>query len=93
MQWSVDIVKNRQPPRGDTGAAGRALLGDEEFERRWPKGSRVLPRRWVVDRTLAWLGKHRRLAKDFVLLPKTTEAWIYLAMSRLRLPRLVDVQP
>jgi len=57
LGWSVEIVKNLQPPRGDTGAAVRALLGDEEFERRWPKGFRVLPRRWVVERTFAWLAK------------------------------------
>jgi putative transposase len=92
MQWSVEIVKNLQPPRGDTGAAVRALLGDEEFDRRWPKGFRVLPRRWVVERTFAWLGKYRRLAKDFELLPRTTEAWIYLAMSRLMLRRLAHTK-
>jgi putative transposase len=88
LGWSVEIVKNLQPPRGATGLAIRELLGDEEFERPWPKGFRVLPHRWIVERTFAWLGKHRRLSKDYELLPQTTEAWIYLAMSRLMLRRL-----
>jgi len=88
LGWTVEVVKVPQPPRGDTGLAARELLGDEEFERRWPKGFHVLPRRWVVERTFAWLGKQRRLAKDHELLSQTTEACIYLAMSRLMLRRL-----
>lgn len=53
-----------------------------------PRGFQVLPRRWVVERTFAWLGRHRRLAKDYEALPATEEAWIYLAMTRLMLRRL-----
>ena len=54
-----------------------------------PKGWRgVLPRRWVVERTFAWLIFNRRLTKDYELLPRTTETWIYLAMARLMLRRL-----
>ena len=41
----------------------------------------VLPRRWVVERTFAWLGRCRRLSKDYEELPETTEAWIYSAMT------------
>lgn len=48
----------------------------------------VLARRWVVERTFAWLLKCRRLVRDYELLAETTEAWIYLAMSRLYLRRL-----
>ena len=48
----------------------------------------VLPRRWVVERTFAWLSKCRRLARDWEELLETTEAWIYLAMSRIYLRRL-----
>jgi len=50
----------------------------------------VLARRWVVERTFAWLLKCRRLVRDYEELSETTEAWIYLAMSRLYLRRLAD---
>jgi putative transposase len=51
-------------------------------------GFQVLPRRWVVERTFAWLGRYRRLSKDYEALPATEEAWIHLAMSSLMLARL-----
>jgi putative transposase len=53
-----------------------------------PVGFPVLPRRWVVERTFGWLGRSRRLSKDYEALPATEEAWVYLAMSRLMLARL-----
>ncbi len=54
-----------------------------------PRGFRVLsPRRWVVERTFAWLGQARRLAKDYERLPETAVAMIYAAMSRIMLRRL-----
>ncbi len=48
----------------------------------------MLPRRWVVERSFAWLGQARRLAKDYERLPQTAVAMIYAAMSRLMLRRL-----
>ena len=48
----------------------------------------VLPRRWVVERTLAWLGRCRRLSKDYEALPETHEAWVQIAMIHLMLRRL-----
>ena len=50
----------------------------------------VIPRRWVVERTFAWLGRYRRLSKDYEELPQTTEAWVYAAMTGLMLRRLAD---
>lgn len=47
-----------------------------------------LPRRWVVERTFAWLGKQRRFSKEYERLPKTSEALDYLCMSSLMLKRL-----
>jgi putative transposase len=49
----------------------------------------VLPRRWVVERTFAWLGRCRRLSKDYERLPETEEAFVRAAMVRLMLARLV----
>jgi putative transposase len=48
----------------------------------------VLPRRWVVERTLGWLGRHRRLSKDYEELPEVSEAMVTLASIRLMLHRL-----
>lgn len=52
------------------------------------KGFVGLPRRWVVERTFAWLGLHRRLAKDYERLPASSEAFIYIAMTRIMLRQL-----
>lgn len=48
----------------------------------------VLPRRWVVERTFAWLGRCRRLAKDFEKTIKSAEAWVHVAQIRLLTRRL-----
>ncbi len=47
-----------------------------------------LPRRWVVERTFGWLGRYRRLSKDYERLPQTTQSLIYAAMTHLMLRRL-----
>jgi transposase len=53
------------------------------------KGFEVLPRRWVVERTIAWINRCRRLSKDFENLNRTALAFIRLASIRLMLRRLV----
>lgn len=60
-----------------------AILRSEE-----QKGFCVLPRRWVVERTLAWLNQSRRMSKDYERLTTSSEAFIYISMTRLMLKRL-----
>lgn len=52
------------------------------------KGFQVLPKRWVIERTFAWLTRHRRLARDYERLVESSQAFIYVAMIRLGLRRL-----
>ena len=52
------------------------------------QGFAVLPKRWIVERTLAWLGRYRRLSKDYEMLPASSEAMILLAMINLMVHRL-----
>ena len=53
------------------------------------KGPRpFLPKRWIVERTFSWLSQNRRLSKDYERLPESSEAFIYVAMSRLMARRL-----
>jgi transposase len=47
-----------------------------------------LPRRWVVERTFSWLGQNRRMSKDYERLATTSEAFVYVAMTRLMVRRL-----
>jgi putative transposase len=52
------------------------------------KSFEVLPRRWVVERTFAWLGRCRRLAKEFERTIASAEAWVFIAHIRLLTRRL-----
>jgi putative transposase len=56
------------------------------------KGFELLPWRWIVERTLAWINRNRRMSKDFERIPKTTEAWIYLSMFSLMCRRLDSIE-
>jgi putative transposase len=53
-----------------------------------PRGFTVLPRRWVVERTFAWICHNRRMSKDYERLCATGEAFVYVAMTRLMVRRL-----
>jgi putative transposase len=52
------------------------------------KGFHVLPRRWVVERTFAWIGRYRRLSKDYESLTQTSETMIYATMVNIMIRRL-----
>ena len=81
FQWDVEIVK--RPPR-------RFWVPEGVEPPEVPTGFVVLPRRWVVERTFAWLGTNRRLSKSYELLTETDEAFIYAGMVRLMLRRLAQ---
>lgn len=72
-----------------------ALGIEVEIVQRHPgaKGFTLLARRWVIERTLAWLVKCRRLVRDYEQLAESSKAWIYLAMSRIYLHRLATLSP
>ena len=52
------------------------------------QGFKVLPKRWIVERTFAWFGNYRRLSKDYEYHPETSETMIYIAMTHLMIKRL-----
>jgi transposase len=83
----------------DGAYAGPKLAAALERIGRWtleivqrPAGARgfdILPRRWVVERTLAWLNRNRRLAKDFEASVATAQVWLFIASVQLLTRRLV----
>lgn len=56
------------------------------------KGFVVLPRRWVVERTFAWLGRYRRLSKDYERCTKSSEGMVYIASIHTMMKRLAHAQ-
>jgi putative transposase len=95
LGWTVELVERRRKPapeevlklwaqewskEGVYGSTGKNILV--------PKGFQVLPKRWVVERTFSWIDKNRRMSKDYERLPESSEAFIYVAMSRLMVRRL-----
>jgi putative transposase len=77
--WALEIVK---PPRRWV----RVPANEEPPP--YPAGFIVLPRRWVIERTIAWIMRNRRMSRDYEFLAQTTEVLIYVAMIRLMLRRL-----
>jgi putative transposase len=94
LGWTVTVVRHPPKPRGEWQPHGDLTdLRTVWFE--WVRlppqrlGFRgILPRRWVVERTFAWLSQNRRLSKDYERLCETSEALMYTAMSRLMVRRL-----
>jgi transposase len=84
LGWTIQIVKHWW-----TGSHGVWCAPGQEPPP-IPTGFHILPRRWVVERTFAWLGRNRRLSKDYERLPRTGESFIYMAMSRILLKRLAS---
>lgn len=55
-------------------------------------GFEVQPRRWVVERTFAWLGNYRRLSKDYEQWVQSSDAVVYAAMTHLMVRRLAQLR-
>src|SRR5918995_4208435 len=94
LGWTVDLVERpRKPAPEEVLKSWAEQWRQEGVEVNWeqllpPKGFQVLPRRWVVERTFSWIEHNRRMSKDYERLPETSEAFIYVAMSRLMARRL-----
>jgi putative transposase len=103
-QWLLQSVQSHLPRLrliwADAGYRGERFLDEfqrntgvhlavlkRDPERRHPVGAK----RWVVERTFAWFGHARRLAKDYELYFKSSAAMIYAAMIRLQLARLAQL--
>jgi len=79
----------------DGGYAGKLVQWIEQLKtfvlsiiKRTDKGFKILPKRWIVERTFGWFGKYRKLSKDYECLTENSEAAIKLAMINLMLRRL-----
>ena len=97
LGWTVELLERPKKP------APEEVL--KSWAREWakegvavdwqtllpPKGFQVLPRRWVVERTIAWIEQNRRMSKDYERLCASGEALVYAAMIRLMTRRLVRV--
>ena len=83
---ALEIVK--RPP-------GRYRIYNEKWEAEWVPIERefsILPRRWVVERTFAWLGRYRRMSKDYEYLTSTSRIVTFICSFRTMLKRLCKME-
>ena len=94
MGLSVEVVRKPQKPVPEKVAKlWAAEWAKEGIKVDWqrlmpPRAFRVLPRRWAVERTFAWISHNCRMSKDYERLCATGEAFVYAAMTRLMVRRL-----
>jgi putative transposase len=97
LGWTVELLERpKKPAPEEVLKSWAAEWAKEGVAVDWqtllpPKGFQVLPRRWVVERTIAWIDHNRRMSKDYERLCATGEALVYAAMIRLMTRRLVRV--
>jgi putative transposase len=97
LGWTVELVERPRKPAAEEvlklwakewSKEGGVLNWEELLP---PRGFHVLPRRWVVERSFAWICHNRRMAKDYERLCATSEAFVYAAMTRLMVRRLARI--
>jgi putative transposase len=95
LGWTAEIVRHPPKPAPEEvmmrwarewAKEGVAIDAKKFVPEKGPRP--FLPKRWIVERTFSWLGQNRRLSKDYERLPESSEAFIYVAMSRLMARRL-----
>jgi putative transposase len=97
LGWSVDLVERpRKPAPEEVLMRWAREWANEGVVVDWkkllpPKGFVVLPRRWIVERTIAWIDQNRRMSKDYERSCASGEAFVYAAMIRLMTRRLARV--
>jgi putative transposase len=97
LGWSVDLVERpKKPAPEEVLMAWAREWAKEGVKADWqklmpPKGFVVLPRRWVVERTIAWIDQNRRMSKDYERSCASGEAFVYAAMIRLMARRIARV--
>ncbi len=95
LGWSAEIVRHprKLAPEEVMRIWARELAKEGmivDWEKLLPeKGPRpFLPKRWIVERSIAWISHNRRMSKDYERLCATGEAFVYAAMTRLMVSRL-----
>jgi transposase len=94
LGWSVELVERLRKPAPEEVLMNWAEEWAKEGKKvDWqkllpPRGFQVLPRRWVVEHSFAWICHNRRMSKDYERLCATGEAFVHAAMSRLMVRRL-----
>lgn len=96
MFRAADAYPSLQAFSGDAGYRGTAVeYAKEELNMTLHISEKikgefaVLPKRWVVERTFAWLGKFRRLAKDYEILTASSENMVRIAMLKITLAKCI----
>lgn len=87
LKYGKDLEVVKRPP-------GRKRIYNENWRAEWipvERGFTVLPRRWVVERTFAWIGRYRRMSKDYEFKTKTSTTMIYLSMTKTMLSRYAKI--
>ena len=78
LGWTMQPVRALTVPEGE----------EVDWDKLFPSGFRPLPRRWVVERSIAWITRWRRLCRDHEGLPESSEAFIKISASSRMLSRL-----